>query len=114
MLEQIYVLSWGLHSWMQYNRWGLMTAERENHPLNLLFPPLDAAQGMTDFLGGKWTLTVSIHFFSHQVLLRAALNPLITQPVSMFTGFSLAELHEVSTGPPLQPIKAPLVSFLSL
>lgn len=69
---------------------------------------------MTDFLGSKCTLPVSIHFFSHQVLLRAALNPLITQSVSMFAGLSLAELHEVGTGLPLQPIKAPPDAFLSL
>lgn len=68
----------------------------------------------------------SFLFFIHQhpqVLLGAALNPLITQPVLVLEiaptqlqdlAFSLAKLHDVCTGPPLKPVKIPLDAIPSL
>ncbi|KAK4811347.1 hypothetical protein QYF61_027576 [Mycteria americana] len=94
--------------------------EGENHfprPAGHAF--FDAAQDTIVFLGCKRTLPAHIQFFIHQypqvLLCRAAHNPLIAQPVSMFgiaptqvqdLALGLAELHEVRTGPLLKPLKS--------
>ena len=73
------------------------------------------------------TLLSHVHLFIHQypqVLLgRAALNPFSAQPIfglgiapnqmqDLALGF--VELHEVCTGPPLEPVKVPLDGIASL
>ncbi|KAK4810749.1 hypothetical protein QYF61_007723 [Mycteria americana] len=73
------------------------------------------------------TLPAHIHFFIHQypqvLLSKAALNPLIAQPVSMFgialtqvqdLALSLVEPHEVHMGPLLELVQVPLNGIPSL
>ena len=68
-----------------------------------------------------------MQFFIHQypqvLLRRAALNPLIAQPVFVLgialihvqdLALGLVELHEVRMGPPLKPVKVPLDGIPSL
>ena len=86
----------------------------------------DAAQDTVGFLGCERTLLAHSQFSIHQqrqVLLRAILNPLISQPVFVLgiapthvqdLALGLVELHEVCTGPPLQPIQVPLDAMPSL
>ncbi|KAK4827796.1 hypothetical protein QYF61_021788 [Mycteria americana] len=101
--------------------------EGQNHlPQPAGHASFDAAQDTVGFLGCERTLLAHIQFFIHwypQVLCRAALNPLIAQPVSMFgiaptqvqdLALGLAEFHEVHTGPPLKPVKVPLDGIPSL
>ena len=81
-----------------------------------------------------WSLLACEHTFPGHVdflinqqpqvlLLRAALNPFSTQPVSVLgivlthlqdLAFGLVGLYEVCTGPPLEPVKVPLHGIPSL
>jgi len=76
---------------------------------------------MVGLLGCECTLLGHVELLINEhlqvLLLRAALNPVSTQPV-LIPGFSptcgqdlplgLVELHEVPAGPPLKPVKIPL------
>jgi len=87
---------------------------------------LDAAQDAVGFLGCQRTLpahAMSIHRSPQVLLLRAALEPLSTQPVLVFgivpthvqdLSLGLVDLHGVHTGPPLQPVQVPLDGVPSL
>ena len=64
-----------------------------------------------------------INQYSEVLSLRAVLNPFSTQPVSVFgialthvpvLALGLVELHEVHTGPPLQPVQVALDGIPSL
>lgn len=61
----------GSQSWMQQNRWSLIRAERENHPLNLRCSP-----GYDWFSGLQVHTTCLQSFFQPPIpqVLRAALN----------------------------------------
>ncbi|KAK4830062.1 hypothetical protein QYF61_008400 [Mycteria americana] len=102
--------------------------EGQNH---LLQPAghasFDAAQVTVGFLGCKCTLLAHVQLFIHQypqvLLLRAALNPLITQPVLRLgvalthvqdLALGLVDPHEVHMGPLLQLVQVPLDGIPSL
>jgi len=103
-------------------------AEGQNHlPCPAGHASLDAAQDTVGFLGCKYTLPAHVELLIHQypqvLLLRAALEPLSSQPLFVFEvapthvqdlALGLVELHVVHAGPPLQPVKVPLNGISSL
>ncbi|PKU42690.1 rna-directed dna polymerase from mobile element jockey-like [Limosa lapponica baueri] len=87
----------------------------------------DATQDAAGFLCCKCTLPAHVELLIHQhpqvLLLRAALNLFSSQPVFVSgialtqvqdPALGLVELHEVHTGPPLQPVQVPLDGIPSL
>jgi len=93
-----------------------------NHlPPSAGHPAFDEAQDSLGFLGCKHIMRVHMQFFSQQYpqvfLGRAALNSFIPQPV-LISGIAstlvhshalgFVQLHEVSAGPLLKPVKVPL------
>ncbi|KAK4831204.1 hypothetical protein QYF61_016041 [Mycteria americana] len=102
--------------------------EGQNHlPQPAGHASFDAAQGTVGLLGCERTLPVHVQLFIHQyphVLLgRAALNPIIPQPVLILEvaptqvqdpALGLVEPHEVHTGPLLQLVQVLLDSMPSL
>ncbi|KAK4818005.1 hypothetical protein QYF61_004118 [Mycteria americana] len=120
LLQQLHVLV--LQSWTQYCRWDLTRAEGQNH---LSRPAghaaFDAAQDTVGLLGCQCTLLAHVQLFVHQypqvLFRRAALNPIIPQPVLkpriaptqvQDPALGLVEPHEVHTGPLLQLVQVPL------
>ena len=87
----------------------------------------DAAQDTVGFLGCKRTLPAHVELLINQypqvLLLRAAFNPFLAQPIFMLgiapthvqdLARGRVELHAVCTGPPLQSVKVPLDVIASL
>ncbi|GAB0186614.1 mitochondrial enolase superfamily member 1 [Grus japonensis] len=102
--------------------------EGQDHlPLPAGHASFDAAQDTVGFLGCKRTLPAHVELFINQhpqvLLLRAAFNPFLAQPVVVLgialthmqdLALGLVELHEFRMGPPLQPVKVPLDGIPSL
>ncbi|PKU35584.1 nipped-bhypothetical protein [Limosa lapponica baueri] len=102
--------------------------EGQNHlPLPAGHASSDAAQDAVRSLGCKWTLPAHVQLFIHQypevLLIRAALNPFIPQPV-LILGIAptqaqdpilgLVEPHEVHMAPLLKLVQVPLDGIPSL
>ncbi|KAK4822945.1 hypothetical protein QYF61_023445 [Mycteria americana] len=96
--------------------------EGQNHlPRPAGHASFDAAQDTVGLLGCEHTVLAHVQLFTHQypqvLLSRAALNPLIPQPV-LIPGVALTQVqdlalglvepHEVHTGPLLQLVQVPL------